>query len=379
MPAAATRPVGHVWVDGALLPADARHLSAFDRGFQLGDGVFETLRARGGRADRARRAPRAPAPLCGRPRHRAARRTRRSEDRRRHRDAARGGGPRRPGRRRLDPDHGQPRRDRRRAACCRRSTSTPTIVDPGVAGRRRRRRTTSSAACTSSQLRPARSGEPAVRLKTTSRADYVFARLEARRAGADDALFLTIDGQLSEATSANIFLVRGAAERGRSSRRPRSTARSCPGPRATWLLGWAARVGLAPVEGWLTPRRSGRRRRGVPVLERRRVLPVTRFEGRPIGTGCPVRGRSAPARPARHSSAASRAGPAMTRDELDPPDAPADRRGRAARRQPEPAGAAGLAPADRRAAGRGVGLDGPLPPRVAPGRQARGTRSVAGR
>jgi branched-chain amino acid aminotransferase len=39
----------HVWVDGEMLPADARHLSAFDRGFQLGDGVFETLRARGGR------------------------------------------------------------------------------------------------------------------------------------------------------------------------------------------------------------------------------------------------------------------------------------------------------------------------------------------
>ena len=43
-------PAGHVWVDGELLAADERHLSAFDRGFQLGDGVFETLRARGGRA-----------------------------------------------------------------------------------------------------------------------------------------------------------------------------------------------------------------------------------------------------------------------------------------------------------------------------------------
>ncbi|MDO8483481.1 MAG: hypothetical protein Q7S35_00900, partial [Candidatus Limnocylindrales bacterium] len=38
----------HVWVDGRLLPADGLHLSAFDRGFQLGDGIFETLRARGG-------------------------------------------------------------------------------------------------------------------------------------------------------------------------------------------------------------------------------------------------------------------------------------------------------------------------------------------
>jgi branched-chain amino acid aminotransferase len=40
---------GHVWVDGQVLPADATHLSVFDRGFQLGDGVFETLRARSGR------------------------------------------------------------------------------------------------------------------------------------------------------------------------------------------------------------------------------------------------------------------------------------------------------------------------------------------
>ena len=39
----------HVWVDGAILPAEGPHLSVFDRGFQLGDGVFETLRARGGR------------------------------------------------------------------------------------------------------------------------------------------------------------------------------------------------------------------------------------------------------------------------------------------------------------------------------------------
>ena len=40
---------GHVWVDGTIMPADGRHLSAYDRGFQLGDGIFETLRARAGR------------------------------------------------------------------------------------------------------------------------------------------------------------------------------------------------------------------------------------------------------------------------------------------------------------------------------------------
>ncbi len=45
VPGPADRP-GRVWVDGRLLPADGAHLSVFDRGFQLGDGVFETLRVR---------------------------------------------------------------------------------------------------------------------------------------------------------------------------------------------------------------------------------------------------------------------------------------------------------------------------------------------
>src|SRR4051812_28554418 len=39
---------GFIWLDGELLPSDGLHLSVFDRGFQLGDGVFETLRARAG-------------------------------------------------------------------------------------------------------------------------------------------------------------------------------------------------------------------------------------------------------------------------------------------------------------------------------------------
>ena len=38
----------YVWVDGAVRPATDLHLSVFDRGFQLGDGLFETLRARAG-------------------------------------------------------------------------------------------------------------------------------------------------------------------------------------------------------------------------------------------------------------------------------------------------------------------------------------------
>ena len=51
MTGAVTASRRHVWIDGQLAAADVPHLSAFDRGFQLGDGVFETLRARAG--DRA--------------------------------------------------------------------------------------------------------------------------------------------------------------------------------------------------------------------------------------------------------------------------------------------------------------------------------------
>ena len=39
----------HLWIDGVVVDAEGLHLSAFDRGFQLGDGIFETLRARAGR------------------------------------------------------------------------------------------------------------------------------------------------------------------------------------------------------------------------------------------------------------------------------------------------------------------------------------------
>src|SRR5439155_14110123 len=88
---------------------------------------------------------------------------------------------------------------------------------------------------------------PLASLKTTSRADYVFARLEARRAGADDALFLTMDGFLSEATTANLFVVRGGALS-----TPALGCAVLPGTTRSWILGWAAEQGLKPAEGWLT-------------------------------------------------------------------------------------------------------------------------------
>ena len=40
---------GHsIWLDGRLVDAAGPHLNVTDRGFQLGDGLFETARARRG-------------------------------------------------------------------------------------------------------------------------------------------------------------------------------------------------------------------------------------------------------------------------------------------------------------------------------------------
>jgi branched-chain amino acid aminotransferase len=275
----------HVWIDGELQPADARHLSAFDRGFQLGDGVFETLRARGGR----------PTELAEH-----LDRLRRSAD---------------------GLDIGLEAGTEARIA----DGIAALLTAEGLAaadGDASIRVTVSRGAITARGLLPTQQVTPTIVIqawpvppppadhlerglhlaassvrrdpenplsafKTTSRADYVFARLEARRAGADDALFLTIDGHLSEATSANVFLVRGGGGARPELATPALGCAILPGTTRTWLLGWAATAGLAPVEGWLTAADLADADEAFLCSSVAGVLPVTRFDGRPIGTGVP--------------------------------------------------------------------------------------------
>ena len=270
-----------VWLDGELLPADGRHLSVFDRGFQLGDGVFETLRARGGHATELGE-------------HLA----------RLHRSAEGLGIP-------LAPD-------------------VDAVLSAGIAGILRAngldapdgdasvRITVSRGAFRGRGLLPV--GEPVrpsmaiqtwpvtpppadhlerglhviasrvrrdpespiAALKTTSRADYVYARLEARHAGADDALFLTLDGHLSEATTANLFLVRDG-----ELATPALACAILAGTTRSWLLGWASTAGLRPTEGWLTTRDLLEADEAFLCSSVAGVLPVTRFEGEAIGDGEP--------------------------------------------------------------------------------------------
>jgi len=276
----------HVWVDGRILPADGAHVSAFDRGFQLGDGIFETLRARGGRVtelpehlarlgrsatgldiqlpsdidDRIRAAIRELLAVEGLDGPAADATVRVTVTR----GAFRGRGL-------LPPAAADPA-----------GAVPPTIaiqawpIVPPPPGH-----LTEGLHLVASAIR--RDPEnPLATLKTTSRADFVHARLEARRAGADDALFLTTDGHLSEGTSANVFLLRGD-----ELSTPDLACAILPGTTRSWVLGWAARAGLRPIEGWLTTRELAEADEAFLCSSVAGILPVTTFEGRPIGSGRP--------------------------------------------------------------------------------------------
>jgi branched-chain amino acid aminotransferase len=277
---------GHVWVDGVIYAADDRHLSAFDRGFQLGDGIFETLRARGGR----------PAELAAH-----VRRLHRSADGLDiklpsdvdQRLAA--------GITALLAADGMDGQDadasiritisrgvyRARGVLPSSEDVPPTIaiqvwpVVAAPAGHLER----GLHLVTSKVRRDPHN--PLATLKTTSRAEYVYARLEARRAGADDALFLTIDDHLSEGTSANIFLVRRAADGFLELATPSLECAILPGTTRSWLLDWAGGVGLRPREGLL--RRDDLVAADEAFLSSSvaGILPVTAFDGFPIGDGRP--------------------------------------------------------------------------------------------
>jgi branched-chain amino acid aminotransferase len=128
---------------------------------------------------------------------------------------------------------------------------------------------------------------PLATLKTVSRADYVYARLEARRAGADDAMFLTLDGHVSEATTSNVFLVRRAVDGVLELATPSLDCAILPGTTRSWLLAWGERVGLRPVEGRLVPADLAAADEAFLSSSVAGILPVTRFENAVVGAGVP--------------------------------------------------------------------------------------------
>lgn len=277
----------HVWINGRIEPAAGPHVSSFDRGFQQGDGIFETLRARGGRVTEL-------------PEHVA-----------RLRRSAEGLSIE------LPPDIAHQLADGIDALLAAEALDGPTgdasiritvtrgsWYDRGLLPRGDRAvpatvviqawpvppvpigHLEQGLALVASSIRRNPSN-PLLSLKTTSRIDYVYARLEAREAGADDALFLTDSGHLSEATSANVVLIRDASDGTVELATPALECAILPGTTRSWLLRWAREAGLRPVEGWLTPDELAAASEAFLCSSVAGVLPVTRFNDHPIGSGRP--------------------------------------------------------------------------------------------
>jgi branched-chain amino acid aminotransferase len=189
-----------VWVNGRPSDTVGPHVSALDRGFTLGDGLFETMRAYRGtifRAEQHLARLRAGAAAFGLERPEALEATLDGAV-----DAGRRGGLR-DAVVRLTVSRGVGVPGVAPAA-----SSAPTVVvavhplrryDPGV-----------YTSGLSAHVATGRRNERAqtVGLKTLAYADAVAALDEARRTGFDDALFLDTEGHVSEATSSNVFLMR---------------------------------------------------------------------------------------------------------------------------------------------------------------------------
>jgi branched-chain amino acid aminotransferase len=278
---------GWIWLDGRLVDAAAAHLRVTDRGFQLGDGIFETARARRGvvieldehlarlREGAAALAIHLPADdatlAAGIAELLAAADLADSGD---------GDGPPGDAAVRITVSRG-PLEQRGLLPSGFDSVSAtiaiqvwPYAAPPDELLERGVR------AVTSAVRRDPDS--PLAGIKATSRADYVYAKLEAARAGVDEALFLTLDGSVSEATTANVWTVSG-----RVLRTPPRSAAILPGTTRTWLLAHAAALGLEPLEVDLRPDSLLAADEAFLSSSVAGIVPLVSCDGHPIGTGHP--------------------------------------------------------------------------------------------
>ena len=276
---------GHsIWLDGRLVDADGPHLNVTDRGFQLGDGVFETARARRGvvieldeHLDRLRQGCLA-----------LGLNLTVSDDQLVDGIAALlavegldgANEPAGDAAIRITVSRGPLERRGLLPAGFQDLVATVAIQGWPYAPAAAELLERGVRAITSMIRRDP--GSPLSGVKTTSRADYVFARLEAARAGADDALFLTLDGRLSEATAANLFVVAG-----QTLATPPLSAAILAGTTRTWLIAQAERLGLALAEVDLRPAELLAADEAFLTGSVAGIVPIVSLDGRPIGKGVP--------------------------------------------------------------------------------------------
>jgi branched-chain amino acid aminotransferase len=260
-----------VWLNGQLQESVGPHLSAFDRGLTLSDGVFETMRVHAGRVFRLDRhlarlyhaltvlnIPRAPElrdwVIAALARFGSGHGSMRLTVTR----GISGGGVTIP----ADPHP---------TVIITVSSPPPfpsSIYERGLrshiaSGRRNERAMTNG-------------------LKTLAYSDAVAALLEAQQAGADEALFLDIEGHCSEATSSNLFVCR----RGTLVTPPVSCG-ALPGITRATVLELAAGFGVPCAERIVGPDELISADEAFLTSSLRGLAPLVQVGENRIGTGAP--------------------------------------------------------------------------------------------
>lgn len=266
-----TNPHTIVWVDGKRLPSEGVHISARDRGLTLADGVFETMRAHDGKVFRleqhltriegALRVLEIPAPAELREWVDTAIRAAHAPDASIRLTVTRGvapGGVTIP----ADPV----------------PTVVVTVAPPPAFG------AAIYEAGLTARVASGRRNKHSMTagLKTLSYTDSVAAMLEARRDGADEALFLDTDGHCSEASASNFFAVID----GQLTTPPTACA-ALPGITRAAVIELAAGMGLGVDDRPLDPAKLKFATEAFLTSSLRGIAPLVRLDGIPIGTGKP--------------------------------------------------------------------------------------------
>lgn len=122
----------------------------------------------------------------------------------------------------------------------------------------------------------AEGGRPLAAVKTTSYAVSVAGRVHAQRAGADDALFCGVDGRVLEATGSNLLVVEGSAVR-----TPSVDDAILPGVTRRYVMEVAQALGYSVEEATLTVDDLYAADEVVMTSSLREVYPVREIDGRP--------------------------------------------------------------------------------------------------
>ncbi len=258
-----------VWVDGTFEAPDGRLVRTDDRGFTLGDGLFETLRVQGGRAfrleehiDRLRRGAQhlhIPVPPTLEPGVEAVLERRRSSEGALRITLTRGVGP--PG---LDP----------------RPCSEPTLVI-SLRSIARSRRSLDGLRVIIGGGRVAEGGLTSG-MKTLGYGERIAALHEAVEAGADDALLLNGSGHVVGSSAGNVLVISDGMIR-----TPTDRCGPLPGITREVVLTVAQRSGIPFERAPLAPADLADADEIVLTSSLRGVAPVVSLDGRAVGSGAP--------------------------------------------------------------------------------------------